>query len=361
MEEFFKDPRTIKRARSSASGPYLTGYIQWLREIGYAPVSVEKFVSTAIHLGLWTHQTCTPIPELNEGSIDRFQAHLETCVCPCPKPSRRQSRTIALRAMRFLRFLREKGIAPETTPPRTTEAHPLVSGFESWMSQHRGVTPTTLRIYERIVTEALHVLGDDPSAFSAHNLRNFVLDRCRDRGRSKAKLIVTSMRAFLRYLIASGGCSASLEGAIPTIAGWRLTSLPRYLCSADVERVLATCDPSTSMGTRNRSILLLLARLGLRAGDVASLCLDDFDWRDGTFVVAGKSRTASRLPLPQEVGDAILAYLPHRVPKELTSVFLRLRPPWGPLACCAITSIATRAIRASGVVSPALGAHVLRH
>jgi integrase/recombinase XerD len=163
-------------------------------------------------------------------------------------------------------------------------------------------------------------------------------------------------------LIASGLCPADLDDAIPTIAGWRLASLPRPLSSSEVERVIATCDPATRAGSRNRAILLLLVRLGLRAGEVATLRLADIDWHGATVQVAGKSRRASRLPLPQQVGDAIQAYLRHGRPQvAVDTVFLRVIAPWRSLTGQGITTVASRAIRSAGVVAPARGAHALRH
>lgn len=201
-------------------------------------------------------------------------------------------------AGRFIEYLREQGVV-NAAPQIPAKHHPLVAGFDAWMRQHRGVTSTTLRIYGRIITSAVSVLGDDPGSFDAHGLRSFVLEKSREHGRSKAKLVMTAMRVFLRYLVAVGACSPGLDGAIPTIAHWRLGGLPRYLSSAEVDQVIATCDRSTSSGARNHAILLLLVRLGLRAGDVAALCLEDIDWHHGTISVAGKSRRTSRLPLPR--------------------------------------------------------------
>jgi site-specific recombinase XerD len=360
LEQFFGEPRAIERARASISGPYLDGFSQWLGEVGYASSSIQEFLRTAVHLGLWAEREQTPIGDISEASIDRFRLHLGACRCPGPRPPRREDGRIATRAERFLQYLRDQGIA-RAACPSAPDLHPLIVGFETWMRQHRGATATTLRIYRRIVTEMLAALGDDPARFDTRGLRGFVLDRSRGCGRSKAKLGMTAVRAFLRFLIASGACRPGLEGAIPTIASWRLASLPRYLSSSDVDRVIATRDSSTSSGSRDRAILLLLARLGLRAGEVATLRFEDLDWRHATIAVAGKSRRATRLPLPQEVGDAILAYLPHRPKHSAGRVFLRAAPPWGPIAPGTVSSVAASAIRAAGVVTPARGAHVLRH
>jgi site-specific recombinase XerD len=154
-----------------------------------------------------------------------------------------------------------------------------------------------------------------------------------------------------------------LDAAIPTIARWRLSALPRYLPAADVTRVLATCDPQTPTGARDHATLLLLSRLGLRGSDVVALRVGDIDWAQATIQVFGKSRRVVRLPLPQEVGDALLHYLVHArpvVPSD--SVFLRIPVPVAPLAGAAsVSDIVRRAILRAGVISPAYGTHVLRH
>jgi integrase/recombinase XerD len=362
MDQYFEDPMAFERARTSWSGPHLDGYSAWLHDRGFAPSSIQIFMRTAVHVGLWAEREQIPIPDLDRAALERFRAHLRRCRCPGPRPKRRRYRRIALWAERFVEYLRGQGVVCEV-PQVAAQLHPLVGKFDAWMRQHRGATSTTLRIYGRIITNALSALGDDPGSFDVHRLRSFILAKSREHGRSKAKLVVTAMRMFLRYLVAIGACSPGLDEAIPTIARWRLGALPRYLSSAEVDRVIATCDVSTPSGVRNHAILLLLVRLGLRAGDVAALCLEDIDWHQGTLAVKGKSRRASRLPLPQEVGDAILAYLPcrPRTSRGSDRVFLRVAPPRGPITGSAVTGVAAKALRGAGVVSPSRGAHVLRH
>jgi site-specific recombinase XerD len=362
MDQYFEDPAALKRASASWSGPYLDGYSEWLRDRGFAWSSIQTLARTAVHIGLWSEHVRSPICDLDEAALERFGAHLRRCRCPGPRPKRRRIRKIVMWAGRFIEYLRVQGVVRDRLQVPTV-SHPLVAGFDAWMRAHRGATPTTLLIYGRVVANAVSALGDDPSTFAAHGLRRFVLEKSQEHGRSKAKQVMTAMRAFLRFLVATGACSPGLDGAIPTIAHWRLSALPRYLSSAEVDQIIATCDRSTLSGARNHAILLLLVRLGLRAGDVAALCHEDIDWRHGTISVAGKSRRASRLPLPQEVGDAILAYLSRRRPRSPGSsrVFLRVASPVGPITHSAVTCIAARAIRVARVASPSRGAHVLRH
>jgi site-specific recombinase XerD len=169
---------------------------------------------------------------------------------------------------------------------------------------------------------------------------------------------------FLRFLVAEGCCRAGLLGAIPVVPHWRLTSLPRYVSPEDVERLVACCDPTTPVGKRDRAILLLLARLGLRAGDIVQMRLEDIDWKGAWVQVSGKSRHQTRLPLTQEVGQAIAAYLQAGRPAAPTdALFLRARAPLRALAShCAVSMIVASAFRRAGVKRPGRGAaHLLRH
>jgi site-specific recombinase XerD len=203
----------------------------------------------------------------------------------------------------------------------------MLGEFRSWMRQHRGLTETTLDVYQGILVGFREALGDDARAYSAEALRAFVLDRARPHGVYRAMSIVVAVRSFLRFLGATGRCPAGLEQAIPGFASWQLSSVPRFLVAEDVERVIGSCNDYV-FGLRDKAVLLLLARLGLRAGEVAQLKFADIDWRNGSIRVCGKGRRQELLPLPQEVGNAILLYLNQgrpslRVPEVFTSHWLR--------------------------------------
>jgi integrase/recombinase XerD len=175
------------------------------------------------------------------------------------------------------------------------------------------------------------------------------------------KLVITAVRMFLRFLIAMGHCTPGLDHAIPTTARWRLATLPKYLSTEAVERVIASCDLSTLIGVRDRAVLLLLARLGLRAGDVAGLELTAIDWSVGTLQVAGKNRQETQLPLPQDVGDAVLAYLARRPEVKDAHVFITAVAPLKRLSYQTVGKIVTRAIHRAGIETPIHGGQVLRH
>jgi site-specific recombinase XerD len=205
--------------------------------------------------------------------------------------------------------------------------------------------------------------GDDPESWEPAAIRRFFLDRASHCGNGTVEKLTTSLRAFLRYLAAKGRCRAGLADAVPGYAHWRLANLPRFLAAKQVNQLIAACDGDVVARRRDRAIVLLLARLGLRAGDVAQLRLDDIEWKTGSLRVSGKSRYEVRLPLPQDVGDAIAAYLacrPSTCPSD--HVFLRNIAPFRPFRKGdGISSVVKRVMQRAGVVAPVKGAHVLRH
>jgi len=205
-------------------------------------------------------------------------------------------------------------------------------------------------------------MGEDPERFDAIGLRTFVLSYARQHAPFSAGLVTTSIRCFLRYLVARGQCSPDLIAAVPRLPTWSMTRLPRYLPSDDVERVIAACEHHNGTALRNHALLLLLARLGLRANEVMSLRLGDIDWREGRLRVLGKGGREARLPLPQDAGDAILRYLKTGRPAAATDlIFLTSCAPMGPLGTSGLRGVIRRAIKRAGVRAPSHGAHLLRH
>jgi site-specific recombinase XerD len=266
-------------------------------------------------------------------------------------------------AHHFLTFLSTQSIISASPVVAPTSALPtLLNEFQDWMEVHRGVTEQTLCNYRPIVLDLLTTLGDRPAQLEAKSLRTFILDRAHRHGKGKAKNVVTATRMFVRFLIASGRCRPGLDDAIPTIAMWRLATLPQYLPAEDVTRIITACNPSSPLGARDQAIILLMARLGLRGSDVVGLRFTDINWQDATLIVSGKSRRETRLPLPQDVGDALLHYLESaRPPVDIDRVFITAIAPWGPLSRSVIRQTAARAIKRAGISAPTAGARVFRH
>jgi site-specific recombinase XerD len=265
-------------------------------------------------------------------------------------------------AATFIRYLRDLGTLPPLEPaPSPSDRWPLLGEFRSWMRINRGLTETTLDVYEGILEGLLDTLGDNVSTFSAESLRTFVLERARPHGIERAKSIAVAVRAFLRFLGATGRCAPGMDDAIPGYACWQRAAVPRYLPSQDVERVINSCADDAN-GLRDRAVLLLLARLALRASEVAALRFTDVEWDNASILVCGKARREALLPLPQEVGDAILRYLQRGRPTlHVPALFTTVKAPLRPLTRAAVTQIVRSALCRTGIESPINGAHVLRH
>jgi site-specific recombinase XerD len=261
----------------------------------------------------------------------------------------------------FIRYLRGQEALPSAPqPPSPIECWPILAAFRTWMRSHRGVADSTLDTYQTSLVDLLKALGDDPKTFTAHAVRSFVLERAKPHSRGRAKTIATSTRAFLRFLVATGQCPIGRDYAVPRFANWQLASVPRCLAAGDVERAIAACNGESRL--RDRAIVLLLARLGLRASEVAGLKLTDIDWKNGRLAVAGKSRREEWLPLTQELGDAIIAYLEQARPRlPAPQLFFTDFAPIRPLTRIAVKCIVRRTLLRAGIKSSHRGAHVLRH
>jgi site-specific recombinase XerD len=263
----------------------------------------------------------------------------------------------------FRQHLVEIGVC-RTAAVATQPAEPqLVAGFKVWLRKHRGASDPTIKLYGRDADCLMTALGADPTGWGPADVRSYFMDRASKCGSGTVEKLTTSLRAFLRYLAVEGRCQASLDNVVPTYANWRLADMPRYLTAEQVNRLIAVCDGEALSHRRDRAIVLLLARLGLRAGDVAQLRLVDIEWEMGSLRVCGKSRYEVRLPLPQDVGDAIAAYLECRPSTDPGNhVFLRTIAPCRPFRNGdGISSVVKRLMQRAGIVTPVKGAHVLRH
>jgi len=360
LKYFLRSAYWLTRARSSPVGSYLDGFATTLREIGYCKRIGTGCITYAVHLGLWAAAEGLRIEDLDEAGVGAFLGHLSRCHCPGSHAGLHAAGRF--RTQVFVRYLRTMGVV--ALPGQRAAATPdLVTAFCGWMRRQRGVTDTTLRLYRRAAIALLGYLGDDPVRYEAGVLRAAVREVVGGRGAATAKQVATVARAFLRYLAVEGRCRPGLDAAVLPVASWRLASLPRYVSAEVVQRIIGACDSNRPEGARDRAILLLLARLGLRGGDIVRMRLSDIDWDNARIQVAGKGRRQVRLPLPQEVGDAILAYLrARRAVVGCDRLFLRTRAPWRPLAeSSCVSCIVKRAIARAGVSAPTLGAHLLRH
>jgi len=326
----------------------------------YHPISARLHCQSIAHFGVWIEREGRPLETINDQTLEAFERHRSTC--QCPGTSRNRTRQVRSCVRGFLRHLRERGVTPVEARPQPAR---WVQGFLRWMRVDRGVVDSTLTSYGSYVGDLVRVLGDDPRTYTARGLRDFVEQRCRHYRHNSSRMVVAAVRMFVRYLAVEGQCRPGLEHALTSPARWSHQSLPRGLSPEEVGGVLARC-PSTPRGLRDRAVLLLLIRLGLRAGDVKRLRCSDLCFDTAAIQVSGKGGRAVRLPLPQDVGDAILDYLrAGRPPVDSAFVFLRSTAPFDPFALRpagkAVGHIARAALKRADVHPPTRGAHVFRH
>ena len=336
-------------------------YEQRLIRSGYNDIVARFHLHSVAHFGVWIELEDRSLKTIDEESVWAFERHRSTCACP--GTSRNRARQVLSCVRRFLQHLRERGVV------ETVEAQPqparLVQGFLQWLKSERGVVETTLSSYGSYVGDLVRFLGDDPRTYTARDLRDFVEQRCRHYRRTSVRMVFAAVRMFLRYLAVEGKCRPGFEHALLSLASWSKQSLPRGLPPEEIQRVLATC-PSTPRGLRDRAVLLLLIRLGLRAGEVSKLHFSDLCFETATLRVSGKGAREVRLPLPQDVGDALVEYLrTARRPVQSEFVFLRSIAPYTPFsmqqAGKGVSHIARAALKRANVHPPTPGAHVFRH
>lgn len=360
LEYYVKDRFKLRQLRESPAGGQIDCFAGWLNSTGYKRRPAQLLLRGAAHLAHWVSIHKFAMDQIDQELFSTFTHHLSKCACTHAFQGRRPYH--AEGAQRFVEHLQNRGILPAVEAG--SEPLPvLVEAFRDWMRCHRGVVETTLAQYVALAKEFVVALGEDPAVYNANLVRTFLFVRASHTGHSRAKSVVTTIRMFLRFLSVCGYCCPELVGAVPSIVQWRLSSLPRYISAQDVEKLIMACDSASHEGSRDQAILLLLARLGLRAGDVRNLCLKDIDWSQGRLRVVGKGRCETWLPLPQDVGDAILHYLEHFRPTvDDAHVFLRVHAPLGPLLSSGpISKVVRRAIQRAGIQTPSMGAHLLRH
>ncbi|MCP4088703.1 MAG: tyrosine-type recombinase/integrase, partial [Gammaproteobacteria bacterium] len=287
-----------------STGPYLDRFAAELASVGYTALSVSNYQQSIAHFGTWLDRKGISISDINAGIVAAFANH--SCRCPGGRRNKKLSRRYVARVRRFVTYLSQQGVIDIAEEKAKDAPLAAIGEFTHWMQRHRGVSARTTERYVRYIVALLPVLGRDPERYDAAVVRQAIEHEAARYSRGTAQGFATALRAYLRFLAAQGLCRAGLEAAVPTFPQWKLSALPRYLVADDLERVVAAYDPDTRCGLRNRAILLLLARLGLRAGDIVNMRLEDVDWDEGTLRVLGKGRREVRLPLPQDAGDALL-------------------------------------------------------
>jgi integrase/recombinase XerD len=347
---------TRRRLLSGVAADHIDDFAAWLTSRGHNQRMIFRFLCSLARWTDWMRQNQRSTLDVEEGLL-RCAAFVKVTR---RKPYERTPSIETVRAATlYIRFLRELKILDPL--PEATPQHPILSEFLGWMRTQRGLADSTIDVYRRVVEDFVAAHGSEPRFYNAETLRSFVLARGKRHGISCAKLGATATRAFARFLAATDKCPPGLEYAIPAWTFRRHLSLPKFLAANDVERVVRASAVSNDP-LRNKAILLLLARLGLRAGDIVSLRLSHIDWEHGRVLLCGKGKRQEYLPLSQEVGNSLLRYLKRERPRTgVAEVFVRSLPPFRKLSYQAVGNVVRMAIQRAGVVSPNSGSHVLRH
>ena len=344
----------------------LDAFLAGLGDEGYTASSVKSFRYACTGFIVWLHLSRIRLRDLTPDVFAQYRNKEFVCSIPGLYSSRRKRGTEACHGQLrgFLRHLVSIGrIAPPEPVPLEPALPARLERFALWLERHRGIAPRSIRQHVRAITQMLPALGDDPGTYDASLIRRALLEAMRPWSHSTAQHLATSVRMYLRFLVSEDSVPATLVAAVPSAAQRRLSGLPRHIPPEDVERAIASCGGNPA-GLRDRAILLLLARLALRAGDVAALRLGDIDWDRAEIRVAGKSCRQAALPLPQDVGDALHAYIAEARPAtDEDKVFLRAMAPARALAApSTVSGVAKRALDRAGVTTLAgRGAHVFRH
>ncbi len=346
--------------RIEPGGPlalYAPGFAAELRRLGYTASPTKKHLYLLAHLSGWLDEQGVDIGELASARVDPFFA------------ARRAAGVANLRTRASLApllvYLRRLGVLAVVEPPApASEAERLLVAYGRYLGRERGLAEGTVGVYVRIarrlVDERAGVGDVELSGLTARELGALTTRLCDGLGASSRRQVVSVLRSFLRFLQLEGVTEAALEQAVLPASGWD-PSLPRAIACEQVARLLAGCDRRGAIGRRDYAILLLLARLGLRGGEVVALELDDIDWRAGELSVRGKGGRRDRLPLPADVGEALAAYLRRGRPaSESRRVFLRQFAPYVGLAGTgALRGVLARACARAGL--PYASPHRLRH
>jgi site-specific recombinase XerD len=330
---------------------------------GYATCKMRDKYRITLQFVQWTRTKQIPAIEVNEAILAEY---LESTGWPS------KERLAFKRALlqRLLRHLRNEGVVPNPALPTTdTPARQIEQDYADYLSDERGLSFRSLLVYVPHVRAFLEdreakTGSVSPGALNADIVRTFLLDRIRDRSGEYARLVAVALRSFLHFLFLRGRTPIDFSFSITTVKKPRGTDVPAFIPPTEVERVLSTPDLATPIGRRDHAILLLLARLGLRAGEVVALELNDISWRTGEFVVRGKGKVHDRLPLLKDVGAALALYIESdRGPSECRRVFLRCIPPRvGLSGPAAIGHVVRRAFVGAGIQRPSrVAAHLFRH
>jgi integrase/recombinase XerD len=350
----------VSRVRVAGQlAPFAVGFAAVLVRRGYSGQPAAQQLRLMAHVSRWLGTEGKRAAELNAVTVEAFVVSRRAAGY-----SNHLTRDALLPLLGYLRGLGVLAEEEVVAPVGLVEV--ALERYRRYLLVERGLSVITSRVYVDAVRPFLAGrVSPDTQRLELRDLRaadvtTFVVGRCPAQSRGAAKQTTTALRSLLVYLHVSGETKRPLAGAVPSVAGWRLAGLPKGLEPDQVQALLASCDRDTATGRRDFAILTTLLRLGLRAGEVAVLSLDDVNWRAGEIIVRGKGDRRERLPLPADVGRAISDYLHDRQSQcAERALFVRVKAPQGSLTSTAVSSVVAAAARRAGLGT--VGAHRLRH
>lgn len=351
-------PRT-RVSRVLMTGPLAThadAYEAEVRGRGYTALSTVNELRQVGRMSAWMATRSVTAAEMSVELVDEFLAWQRA-------QGRQRASWSRPGLVCMVELLRSLGVIEAERPRPAASGHELVlESFERYLLVERGLAAGTVVGYVEHARRFLAGLepADGLGSVTAADVTSAVLRRSGAVSVATTQNFVAGLKSFLRFCFIEGLVELDVSEAALAITGRRRSSLPRGITPADARALLTSCDRRSSLGRRDYALLVLMLRLGLRRSEVAGLRLDDVDWRAGEVVVRGKGARVDRLPLPDEVGEAIAAYLRRGRPTgERREVFLRARAPYGPMASSTVASSVRRACRRAGIAE--VGSHRLRH
>jgi site-specific recombinase XerD len=353
----FVDPSLLDRLRVGPLASHLDTYLERIEQAGFLPSSVPMQLYAIARFSNWLHARKIDLHLLDEGTVQQFLKR------DLDKTHSGESGPLN----RLLKMLREIGITAAKTERSRNRREQLMDEYQHYLLHERALAQSSLLNYVPFADQFLsYRFGQSDmtlSSLTAKDVTKFIQHKVRQLSPGRAKLLVTALRSFLRYLRHQDRISVDLAGCVPPVACWSLSTVPKFLPAGTVQRVLSQCERETADGKRNYAILLMLARLGLRACEIVALNLDDIDWDNGLLTIRCKGGRWAQLPMPPDVGEAMAIYIHSGRPNtQCRRVFLRHRAPIRGFAhSITVSTIARQALIHGGVDSVRKGAHLFRH
>jgi site-specific recombinase XerD len=359
IDQFYSDPLSLQGLRFGPLGTHIETFAELLSAQGYARSTAKEKIRVVAGLSRWLHRRRLGVEALDEQRVSEFLRYWR---------QQRLSRRGTFHTLQeLLRHLRAAGIARLVPSVENNAFQGIERDFARYLTQERGLAQATLDNYLPTARTFLsECFGEGPLALNEldpKDITRFIVRHSKAVSLRRLQLVGTALRSFFRFLYQRGEIARDLAASVPKVADRRLSDLPKFLEPEQVERVLKACREDIPIGQRDHAILLLLARLGLRAGEVVHLELDDIDWEKGRIRVRGKSVRQDWLPIPQDVGKALARYLlPGRPRCPSRRVFIRMKAPrQGFTSPAAICDVVRRALTRAGLPLTRKGSHLLRH